>query len=90
MCLTSLIEDSLSTNNGGIRSMSHLNDTVREAEGHIRGETNHGLRHYPTYSGATTGTEEDFVLEYVLLEDRCRFNCGVYMTVQLGLRHFQR
>jgi len=35
----------------------------------ICGETNHGLRHHPTYSGATTGTEEDFVLEYVLLED---------------------
>lgn len=52
----------------------------------IGGETNHGLGHYPTYSGASTGTEEDFVLEYVLLEDGRRLDCGVYMRVQLG--HF--
>jgi hypothetical protein len=47
----------------------------------ICGETNHSLRHYPTYSGATTGTEEDFVLEYVLLENGRRLDCGVCMRV---------
>ncbi len=65
--------------------MSHLNDAEREAERYIRlticGETNHGFRHYPTYSGTTTGTEEDFVLEYVLLEDGRRVNCRVCMRI---------
>ncbi len=52
----------VSTDNGGIRSMSHLNDAEHEAEGRVSvicgGKTNYGLRHNATYSGTTTGTKD--------------------------------
>lgn len=54
----------------------------------ISGETNHGLRYSTTYSRTATGAEQDFVLEYILLEDGHRVNCGMYVGIELG--HFQR
>ena len=47
--------------------------------------TNHSFGHNPTYSRTTASTKEDFILEYVDLEDSSRVNDGV--GTRFRLRH---
>jgi hypothetical protein len=49
--------------------------------------THHSFGHNATYARATTGTEENFILEYVILENSRRLNNGVNNPIRL--RHFE-
>jgi len=48
--------------------------------------THHSFGHNTTYARATTGTEENFILEYTILENSRRVNNGVNNPMRL--RHF--
>jgi hypothetical protein len=48
--------------------------------------THHSFGHNTTYARATTGTEDNFILEYVILENSRRVNNGVNNPIRL--RHF--
>ena len=45
--------------------------------------THHGFGHNTTYARATTGTEENFILEYVILENCRRVNNRVNNPIRL-------
>jgi hypothetical protein len=54
--------------------------------------THHSFGHNTTYARATTGAEENLILEYVILENGRRVNNGVNLGVnnpiRLTRRHF--
>jgi len=45
--------------------------------------THHSFGHNTTYAGSTTCTEENFILEYVILENSHRVNNGVNNPIRL-------
>ncbi len=81
----------LSTNDRGIGAVSHLNGIERgisRDEGvfyMLAHPTNHSFGHNTTYARAAAGTKQNFILEYVGLEDSRRVNDG--MRTRVRLRH---
>jgi hypothetical protein len=81
----------LSAYDGGTGTVSHLENGVERARQSrckrlLQTQPHHSFGHNATYARATTGTEKNFILEYVILENSRRVNNRVNNPIRL--RHF--